>query len=138
MKKIVRILVSLGVMVLGVVLVVSGINKIRTKNLYDSTVTATVSEVVEELNDTDIDNPTTDTVVYIDYEVDGKKYEHVEAPEFSGNIKEGDKMEILYQSKDPSKISGKNITRTAVIFIAVGSVATLGGAVLTIRAIKIR
>ena len=116
----------------------SGVNKIKNKDLYDSTVTATVVEVREEYDDTDIDNPHTETYVYIDYEVDGKKYEHVEAPEYSGNIKEGDTMEILYQSKDPSKISGKNITKNATIFIAAGAVAALIGVGLEFRAIKSR
>ena len=138
MKKILNFLVPVLVIVLGVVFIVTGVNKIKTKDLYDSTVTATIVDVEEVIDDTDIENPSTELLVYIDYEVNGVKYEHVEAPGYSGNVKVGDTMEILYQSKDPSKISGKDISKTAAIFIAVGAVAALIGVGLEIRAIKVR
>ena len=103
MKKSINIIISIVAVIAGIVFIISGIHTYKNKDLYDSTVTATVVEVVEDIDtSTDPENPETTYTVYIDYEVDGTKYEHVESPESDSTMKEGDTIEILYQSKDPS------------------------------------
>ncbi len=130
MKKLVGILMSVFAVVAGIIFVISGIKTIADKDLYDTPVTATVVDVQEEL-ETATDPDDTDRLVktaYIDYEVNGKKYEHVLAPEQDESLKVGDTVEILCQSKDPSKISGKNPAKGGAIFIALGAaVAICGG-----------
>ena len=70
---------------------------------------------------------------YIDYEFDGKKYEHVPAPEQDDNIKVGDSVDILVQSKNPEKISGLNPTKGGVIFIVLGILVAIAGCVSSVR-----
>ena len=88
-------------------------------------------DVQEEWDNTGEDSNLVRTV-YIDYEIDGVKYEHIESPEQNNNMKVGDTVDILYQSKDPSKISGQNITKNSVMFIIIGAIAALGGCFSTL------
>lgn len=134
MSRLIRIIISIAAVAVGIIFVISGIHTLATKDLYDSTVEATVVDVQEEWVDSGEDSHT-ETRVYIDYEIDGKKYEHIESPVSDSGMKIGDKVEILYQSKDPSQISGKNITAGGVIFIVVGVIVALGGCIATIRAL---
>ena len=117
-------------LVLGVIALVVGIHQNATKDLYDSTVKATVVRVEEDI---EIDDDVTRTVYtpYIDYEVDGKKYEEVVSPVQDDSLKEGDTVEILYQSQNPEKIAAPDIGTSSIIFIIVGAVVTLGGLIGT-------
>ncbi len=135
MKRLIPIIMSIAAVAVGIIFIISGVQTLLNKDLYDSTVTATVVDVQEEWDYSDPDDSRLVTTVYIDYEIDGVKYEHVESPEQSSNMKIGDKVDVLYQSKDPSKISAQNITTGAVIFIIVGSLAALAGLFSTIRVI---
>ena len=134
MKKFLPIIVSVLIIVLGIVFVVSGIHTLATKDLYDSSVTATVVDVEEYWDNSDPENSQLVTTCYIDYEVNGVKYEHVESPVSDGNMEIGDTVEILYQSQNPEKISAPNITSGGIIFIVVGVVAAVGGCISAIRA----
>ncbi|MBR7070925.1 MAG: hypothetical protein IKI29_02005 [Clostridia bacterium] len=133
MKKLMPMLMSIVAVIAGVVFIIAGIHSLATKDLYDSTVTATVVDVQEEWDNSDPDDSRLVTTVFIDYEIDGVKYEHVESPESNSGMKIGDKVEILYQSKDPSKISAKNITTGAIIFIVVGALLAIGGVFATVK-----
>ena len=132
MQKITKLLFPIIAIIMGIIAIVSGVHKMATKDLYDSTVTATVVDVQEEWDHTGEDSELV-YHVYIDYEVDGVKYEHVESPESDSTMQVGDKIELLYQSKDPSKISGKNITGNSVIMIVIGAVVAIGGIIAEIR-----
>ena len=132
MKKYTPIIFSVLAVVFGIVFIISGITTLKNKDLYDSTVTATIVDIQEEWQTVGEDQQL-ETVYYIDYEVDGTKYEHVECPESNGKMKVGDTVEILYQSKDPSKISGHNITGNGILFIAFGAAALLGGCFAVIK-----
>ena len=130
-KKFVPIIISIFAVVIRIVFVINGITTLKNKDLYDSTVTATGVDVQEEWDNTGEDSNLVRTV-YIDYEIDGVKYEHIESPEQNNNMKVGDTVDILYQSKDPSKISGQNITKNSVMFIIIGAIAALGGCFSTL------
>ncbi|MBR1530760.1 MAG: hypothetical protein IJ643_01735 [Eubacterium sp.] len=135
MKKTISIVMSVAAVVFGIVFAVSGIKTISEKDLYDTQITATVVDVQEEWESSaDPDEP--DRLVntaYIDYEIDGKKYEHVPAPEQDDNIKVGDTVDILVQSKNPEKISGLNPTKGGVIFIVLGILVAIAGCVSSVR-----
>lgn len=135
MSKLARIITSVLIVVFGLVFIISGIHSIATKDLYDSTVTATVVDIQEEWDYSDPDESRLETTVYVDYEIDGVKYEHVESPTQNGNMQIGDTVELLYQSQDPSQISSQNITGGAAIFIAVGAIVVIGGCFATFKAI---
>lgn len=63
---------------------------------------------------------------YIDYEVNGKKYERILSPVQNNDLKIGDTVEILYQSGNPKEVASPDIGSIAAIFIIVGSVVTFG------------
>ena len=116
--------------VLGVVALIVGIRQNSTKLLYDSTVKATIVDIEESWEtdpDPDVDTERLVKTAYIDYAVNGTKYEHVLCPVQDDNAKVGDTVEILYQSSNPEKISAPNISTTAVVFIIVGAVVAVGG-----------
>lgn len=135
MKKTISIVMSVAAVVFGVVFAVSGIKTISEKDLYDTQITAEVVDVQEEW-ESSADPDEADRLVntaYIDYEFDGKKYEHVPAPEQDDNIKVGDTVDILVQSKNPEKISGLNPTKGGVIFIVLGILVAIAGCVSSVR-----
>ena len=135
MKKTISIVMSVAAVVFGVVFAVSGIKTISEKDLYDTQITAEVVDVQEEW-ESSADPDEADRLVntaYIDYEFDGKKYEHVPAPEQDDNIKVGDSVDILVQSKNPEKISGLNPTKGGVIFIVLGILVAIAGCVSSVR-----
>ncbi|MBR2134597.1 MAG: hypothetical protein IJ851_07820 [Eubacterium sp.] len=135
MKKTISIVMSVAAVVFGIVFAVSGIKTISEKDLYDTQITATVVDVQEEW-ESSADPDESDRLVntaYIDYEFDGKKYEHVPAPEQDDNIKVGDSVDILVQSKNPEKISGLNPTKGGVIFIVLGILVAIAGCVSSVR-----
>ncbi len=135
MKKTINIIMSVAAVVFGVVFAVTGIKTISEKDLYDTQITATVVDVQEEW-ESSADPEEPDRLVnnaYIDYEFDGKKYEHMPAPEQDDNIKVGDTVDILVQSKNPEKISGLNPTKGGVIFIVLGILVAIAGCVSSVR-----
>ena len=126
---------SVAAVVFGTVFAVSGIKTISEKDLYDTQITAAVVDVQEEWENS-ADPDEADRLVntaYIDYEINGKKYEHVPAPEQDDNIKVGDTVDILVQSKNPEKISGLNPTKGGVIFIVLGILVAIAGCVSSVR-----
>lgn len=135
MKKTISIVMSVAAVVFGIVFAVSGIKTISEKDLYDTQITAAVVDVQEEW-ESSADPDEADRLVntaYIDYEINGKKYEHVPAPEQDDNIKVGDSVDILVQSKNPEKISGLNPTKGGVIFIVLGILVAIAGCVSSVR-----
>lgn len=135
MKKTISIIMSVAAVVFGTVFAVSGIKTISEKDLYDTQITAAVVDVQGEW-ESSADPDEADRLVntaYIDYEINGKKYEHVPAPEQDDNIKVGDTVDILVQSKNPEKISGLNPTKGGVIFIVLGILVAIAGCVSSVR-----
>lgn len=140
MNKLISIILSVVAVIAGIAFVVVGIVQIANKDKYDSTVTATIVDIQEEW-ETATDPDDVDRLVktaYIDYEINGVKYEHVLSPEQDDNYKVGDTVEILYQSENPEKISSKNITLSAFIFIGLGLAVAVFGCVSTLKSLKAR
>ncbi|MBE6741404.1 MAG: DUF3592 domain-containing protein [Ruminococcaceae bacterium] len=135
MEKLKKIIFSVIAVVIGIALIAYGIYSLSTKHLYDSSVTATIVDVEESWES---DGDGSDHLVktfYIDYEINGVKYEHVESPVSEDSMKVGDTVEILYQSKNPEKISEKDISKTAAIIIGVGALLLIVGIFLVIKAL---
>ncbi len=136
MRKILNILLPLGAVVLGIVVIVFGVNKLKTKNLYDMPATAVITGIEREWTGTDSDGfDTYEYHVYVEYEIDGEKYKDVEYPGYDGSMKVGDELEILYQSADPTQISEKNITGSAILIFVAGAVFIVIGLVMSLRAL---
>ena len=128
MNNIKRMVVPLLALVLGVIALVIGIHQNSTKHLYDSTAKASIADIEESWEtEADTDMQKLVKTAYIDYEVNGIKYEHVLSPVQDDDFKIGDTVDILYQSSNPEKISAPNIGTTSVIFIIVGALVAVGG-----------
>ena len=135
MNKIMKLIFPIVAIIFGIIAIVSGAHKLQSKHLYDASTTAVITGIEREWSGTDEDGfDQYDYHVYIDYEVDGKKYEQKEYPGYNSSMKDGDTLEILYQSTNPENIAEKNITGNAVLFIAIGSVLALAGVFGEIRA----
>lgn len=136
MRKILNIIFPIAAVVLGIVVIVFGVNKLNSKKLYDASVTGVISGIEREWSGTDADGfDEYDYTVYVNYEVDGKKYENVEFPTYDSSMQKGDEIEILYQSDNPQNIAESNIAGNAAIMIVIGSVFALIGAAMGIKAI---
>lgn len=138
-KKLKGIISSVIILVIGVVMLISGIHSYTTRNEYDTTTKAKIVDIQEELNPTaQEDENQYETKVYITYEVNGVKYEHVESPVINPGMNVGDEIEILYKSSDPSKIASGNVGTTSIIFIAAGGVASVVAVVVFIKGLRTR
>ena len=135
MNKIIRIIIPIVAVVFGVAVIIGGARKLQSRRLYDASTTAVITGIEREWTGTDGDGfDQYEYHVYVDYEVDGKKYENMEYPGYDSSMKDGDRLEILYQSSDPENFAEKNVTGNAVLFIAAGAVLSLGGVIAEIRA----
>ena len=135
MNKIIRIIIPIVAVVFGVAVIIGGARKLQSRRLYDASTTAVITGIEREWTGTDGDGfDQYEYHVYVDYEVDGKKYENMEYPGYDSSMKDGDRLEILYQSSDPGNFAEKNVTGNAVLFIAAGAVLSLGGVIAEIRA----
>lgn len=126
MNRIFRLLFPLFAIALGIIALVIGIHTRSTMHLYDTSAKATVVDI-EESWETDADGGNTLVKTpYIDYEVNGTKFQHVLSPVQEDRLEIGDTVDILYQSSNPEKIAAPDIGTSSVIFIIVGIVVTLG------------
>ena len=137
MRKIFDYIFPAVAVVLGIVVIVMGAGKYAGKNKYDASVTGVITGIEREWNGTDSDGFDEYTYnVYVDYEVNGKKYENARYPSYDSSMKKGDKIEILYQTSDPSSIAEADIAGNAVILIVIGAVVTAAGIVVGVRTVS--
>ena len=136
MRKLFNILFPIVAVALGIVVIVLGVNRMNSKKLYDASTTGVIVGIEREWNGTDSDGyDQYSYTVYVDYEIDGKKYENVEYPSYNSSMKKGDEVEVLYQSSDPTNIAEGNLTGNATIMIVIGAVCALVGVVAVVKAI---
>ena len=128
MRKIINILIPVIAVVAGIVVIVLGANKMHSKKLYDASTTGVITGIEREWNGTDEDGfDQYNYTVYVDYEVDGKKYENVKYPNYDSSMKKGDEVTVLYQSANPENIAEGNLTGNAVFIIVAGALLALVG-----------
>ena len=136
MRKLFSILFAVVFVVAGIVVIVMGVNRLNSKSDYDASTTGVIVGIEREWTGTDEDGfDQYNYTVYINYEVDGQKYENVEYPSYDSSMKKGDEVEVLYQSSDPTNIAEGNLTGNATIMIVIGAVCALVGVVAVVKAI---
>ena len=138
MKGITNKVIPILAVVFGIAFMVMGIVQYADRGKYDSTAAARIVDITEEWEPAATEDDTARLVktAYIDYEVNGVKYEHVPAPVQSDDYSVGDSIEIRYQSQNPEKITDMNVAKTSLIFAGMGAIATLVGIVIAIKAFK--
>ena len=138
LRKIQKIRFFGGLIIVGIVLsVISGFVLHKTAVTTYITSEAVVSRV-EEVYETDTQdgNQQLQYTVFIDYEVDGKKYTDVEFSTSSEEVKVGDKIEFRYNAEDPSQTATVGGDYIPYITLAFGVIAFAAGCVLLIKNIK--
>lgn len=136
MRRIMNIVFPVIAVAAGIAVIVIGAVKLHGRNLYDASTTGVITGIEREWTGTDDDGfDQYDYTVYVDYEVDGKKYENAVYPAYDSSMKKGDEVEILYKSSDPASIAEGDLTGSAVFTIVIGAVLAVIGAVMTVKAI---
>lgn len=124
MRRIPPFVSAIAIILVGVIaLVVSIVISNKNKNKVYEPVEATVVRVETSYDSDDNLNYT----AYIDYTVNGKEYKNVQSPESNSSMKEGDKIEILYNVDDPTDLSSKSSSKFVIIFIIISSIVILIG-----------
>lgn len=93
-------------------------------------VQATVTRIEQELSGAGEDNDVDETV-WVEYTVDGQKYEEVLQFSTTGN-KVGDTITVRYNPENPKYVTGGK-TMTSVIYIVLGAVFLAGGVAMCVR-----
>ena len=136
MRKLFSIIFAVVFVVAGVFVIVMGVNRLNSKKDYDASTTGVIVGIEREWSGTDEDGfDQYDYTVYVNYEVDGQKYENVKYPSYDSSMQKGDEVEVLYQSSDPTNIAEGNLTGNATIMIVLGAVCTMFGVAAVVKAI---
>ena len=136
MRKLFSIIFAVVFVVAGVFVIVMGVNRLNSKKDYNASTTGVIVGIEREWSGTDEDGfDQYDYTVYVNYEVDGQKYENVKYPSYDSSMQKGDEVEVLYQSSDPTNIAEGNLTGNATIMIVIGAVCTLFGVAAVVKAI---
>ena len=136
MRKLFSIIFAVVFVVAGVFVIVMGVNRLNSKKDYDASPTGVIGGIEREWSGTDEGGfDQYDYTVYVNYEVDGQKYENVKYPSYDSSMQKGDEVEVLYQSSDPTNIAEGNLTGNATIMIVIGAVCTLAGVAAVVKAI---
>lgn len=136
MRKLFSFIFAVVFVVAGVFVIVMGVNRLNSKKDYDASTTGVIVGIEREWSGTDEDGfDQYDYTVYVNYEVDGQKYENVKYPSYDSSMQKGDEVEVLYQSSDPTNIAEGNLTGNATIMIVIGAVCTLFGVAAVVKAI---
>ena len=136
MRKLFSIIFAVVFVVAGIFVIVMGVNRLNSKKDYDASTTGVIVGIEREWTGTDEDGfDQYSYTVYIDYEVDGQKYENVQYPSYDSSMQKGGEVEVLYQSSDPTNIAEGNLTGNATIMIVIGAVCALFGAAAVVKSI---
>lgn len=136
MRKVFSIIFAVVFVVAGIFVIVMGVNRLNSKKDYDASTTGVIVGIEREWTGTDEDGfDQYSYTVYIDYEVDGQKYENVQYPSYDSSMQKGGEVEVLYQSSDPTNIAEGNLTGNATIMIVIGAVCALFGAAAVVKSI---
>ena len=101
MRKLFSILFAVIFVVAGIVVIVMGVNRLNSKSDYDASTTGVIVGIEREWTGTDEDGfDQYNYTVYINYEVDGQKYENVEYPSYDSSMKKGDEVEVKFEGID--------------------------------------
>lgn len=112
-----RLLTTFAPLVVGIIAIVLGILFLANPHDNYKETTAVISEI-EEYYDTVDETYKHNT--FIDYEVDGVKYTHVEFGAYDSSYVEGKEITIKYNPDNPSQIESGNRTVGGIIFLVLG------------------
>ena len=134
-SQVARFLIPLGLILTIFGVVVFSIN-MKNQNYVKTESTISKAELAEEEHiDANGDSVPATYKVYVKYSVKGKDYEE-ELGELSGNYKEGEKLTIYYNPKNPKEITQTTSLVLPIVMVVGGIAAFIGGIVSGANAIK--
>lgn len=139
--KLKPIMVPAGFALVGILMFLISMSILHAQNTYDGKTTATIVNIEQSVEWTgSADNETAETVYtqYITYRVNGVKYENVDFGQCDESTKVGDKIEILYDSKDPSKITSTDTNSSKIGMIAGAGFFVVGIALSVLKLRKLK
>lgn len=95
----------------------------------------TIAEIIEIKMEYDSLNEEYDYTVYVEFKVDGKIYSGM-LNEYNSSMREGDEVTIYYDPYDPQTFKSSGTGIFIYIFLLVGAIFAIIGAVLIISEIK--
>lgn len=120
----------LGTVVLGIIFIVAavfiGVSDSDTEYIQ---ITGTVAEINEYY---DFDGELQHSV-FVDYEVDGQKYEHAEYGSYSSSMKVGDTVGVYYNPEEPEHIQAEGFRTIPYVIGGAGVAAVLLGVFLLVK-----
>ena len=128
---------AIGFMLIGLAFVVFGIFALSAPRDEYLQTEATIVNIEEYYEDFGSDRQLMNRV-YIDYEVDGVKYENVEFNAYDSSMKVGGTVTIEYSPEDPTVIQSTGDGWMLYIFILVGAIAFVGGVISLVRSIRLK
>lgn len=117
--------ILLGIVFLGFSIFI-GVSGNNTEYIQ---ITGTVAEIEEYY---DFDGELQHTV-FVDYEVDGQKYEHTQYGSYSSSMKVGDTVNIFYNPEEPEHIQAEGFKTIPYVIGGAGVVAILVGGFLLVK-----
>lgn len=115
--------------IVGVFILAISIYAYHATNAMDGATTAVITDIVESQEWVDYGQESTYETVYtayVTYEVDGVKYENVEFGRCDSKTKVGDTVEIVYDTKDPSRMTSSD-NKVPIITGVVSSLSIIFG-----------
>ena len=117
--------ILLGIVFLGLSIFI-GVSDSDTEYIQ---ITGTVAEINEYY---DFDGELQHSV-FVDYEVDGQKYEHAEYGSYSSSMKVGDTVGVYYNPEEPEHIQAEGFKTIPYVVGGAGIVAILVGGFLLVK-----
>ncbi|MBQ7522805.1 MAG: DUF3592 domain-containing protein [Clostridia bacterium] len=119
-KLFTQVIIPIIILVAGVVFLILGIGNVQKRNDYPTT-TAVITKIEthEAINEDD----SSDTDVYVEYMVNGKKYSN-ELGEYVASFTEGATIEIYYNPQNPDEIFSASMV-FPIVFIVAGGIMCL-------------
>ncbi|MCR5456668.1 MAG: DUF3592 domain-containing protein [Clostridiales bacterium] len=126
-----RIMITLITAVMAVLLVVVGVLMMSNKKDNYVETTATISEIKYIAPDEELAHE-----VYVDYTIDGHRYEHVQLNIFEFSYSVGKEITILYDPANPSVIKGKKSVDIVILLFAGAAVCAVIAVVNIVNMIR--
>lgn len=132
--KIRKILIAVSEIAVALLFVVLSVYAITHSDdtVYRST-KATIVRIEEEY---DTLNEQYEHKVYVDYELDGVKWENIEYGAYDSSMKVGDTVKVIYDMKDPTSIQAEGSVNVPYIVGGVGLAFLAFGVFMLVKAIR--
>lgn len=70
---------------------------------------------------------------YIDYEVNGIKYEHVEYGAYDSSMKVNDEVVVYYDPEDPTLIQAEGYKKVPYVVLGISTIFTISSIIVAIK-----